>query len=356
MSNVKSSIDNNSTNKVQDTLDTMYVDEKHIKVSVVHNYSTFRKVNQAAYASYGPKAEVIGSSIKSCQVLSSNTGELEKYFPSIIGVNPTNPEFMSRVKAYLSNIQIKVSDNITFNASFIYEHKSDYLAIKSKEEEIEEEFEKADRNNIIVLKKAVAKYVDAINDIESTKWRYGKPENIKEYLMWRHLLLYKDVAKDAALINSDPSIRFFIINEAKEENRKKQLTIDRKKAMQNYLEISATPSLKSAVYIMICVYRNEALSVALNKQETERDSILMDFVNNYPAKFNKFVADKNIVTKAFIEKLVMQGELIRSDFNQNLTTREGTFIGANLDDAVSYFNNPNNAEARQLLEKKLKVF
>ena len=74
-----------------------------------------------------------------------------------------------------------------------------------------------------------------------------------------------------------------------------------------------------------------------------------------PRKFNEFVNDKNLHDKAFSETLITRGELVRSDFNQQISTPDGEFIGANINEAISYFKNPNNAGLKTKLENKLKL-
>ena len=82
----------------------------------------------------------------------------------------------------------------------------------------------------------------------------------------------------------------------------------------------------------------------------------MDYVNNHPDKFNRIVSDKNITIKAFIETLISRGELIRSDFNQQISTADGTFVGANMNEAIAWFENPANKDIRTGYENKLKLF
>ena len=89
-------------------LNKEYIDKRTIVISLVHNYSNYRKVNMKVL---GQRKETIGSSVRSCQVLSSNAEEVNAYFPSLIGVSPNNPEFVTRVKAWLSNIQFTISEN-----------------------------------------------------------------------------------------------------------------------------------------------------------------------------------------------------------------------------------------------------
>ena len=335
-------------------LNKEYLDSRSVTISIVHNYSNYRKVNMKVL---GQRKETIGSSITSCRVLSSNQGEVEAYFPALVGLSPNNPEFITRVKAWLSNIQFIVNENdVSLNTSFIYKTKKDYLEFKRKEDAIDEEYAKTDRSNTTKIKEAVKRRVEAINAIESEKYKVGRPVNLEEYLMYRHCLLYRDVAKDPALINGDSSLRFYIKDEAKEIEKQKKLTQERKAAMRNFVELGASPSKFNAVYIAMIVFRNENVSEALLKSHSERELVVMDFVNTHPDKFNKMVKDANIITKAFIETLIVRGELVRAEFNQQISTADGTFVGSNMNEAVAFFNNPTNKELRDTYENKLKMF
>lgn len=338
----------------EENLDDEYIDHKTITISLVHNYSAYRKANLKVL---GERKETIGSSITSTRILSSNKGEVEAYFPALIGLSPNNPEFITKVKAWLSNISFKINENdVKLDVSFRYNHKSDYLKISRQEEKIEEDYEKTNRADTSKIKEAIKVKVNALNTLESTKYKYGSPVNLEEYLMYRHCLLYKDVAKDTALINSDNSLRFYIKDENKEAAKRKKLTEEKVKAMRLFVEISASDTKFNSVFVAVCVYLNKSLSVELLKADDEKKFIVMDFVNNHPDKFNKIVNDKHLTTKSFIETLISRGELIRSEYNQQISTADGTPIGANINEAVAYFNNPDNKDVRTSYENKLKLF
>lgn len=335
-------------------LDAEYIEKKSITISLVHNYSNYRKVNMKAL---GQRKETIGSSISSCRVLSSNRGEIEAYFPAIIGLSVNNPDFISRVKAWLSNIQFIVNENdVELNTTFIWKHKKDYLDFKEKEDKIDDEFTKIDRSNITFIKDAVKRRVDALNELESQKYKYGYPQNVEQYLMYRHCLLYRDVAKDAALINADASLRFYIKDNAKEAEKQKRITQEKMKAMANFIELNASPAKANAVYVAMVASRNENVAEAISKDNNERTTILMDFVNNAPDKFNRLFNDKHVITRAFIETLIVRGELIRAEFNQQISTPDGTFIGSNMNEAIAWFENPANEDIVKVFKKKLELY
>lgn len=335
-------------------LNKKYVDKRTIVISLVHNYSNYRKVNMKVL---GQRKETIGSSITSCRVLSSNAGEVNAYFPALVGLSPNHADFTSRVKAWLSNIQFVVNENdVPLDISFVYNTKKDYLDFKKKEDAIDEDYAKVDRTNLSAIKEAIKKRVNALNTLESEKYKVGHPVNLEQYIIYRHCLLYRDVAKDTAIVNSDPSVRFYIKDEAKEAEKQKKLTEYRMQAMRNFIELNASPTKRNAVYIAIVASRNENVSEALIKTDSEKMSYLMDYVNTHPDKFNKMFADKNITTRAFIETLIVRGELVRSEFNQQISTADGTLIGSNMNGAIAFFNNPDNKDMKELYENKLKMF
>lgn len=334
-------------------LNEPYIDKRSVTIAPVQMFSAYRNANKA---SIGPRRTVIGSSINSSRVLSSNKGEVEAYFPELIGIAPNNPEFTSHVKAYLNNISFNVNEKgSTLNISFYYNHKKDYLEIKAKEDKINAKRDSAPRNDVGAIKEAIKVWVNEINELEATKYKYGRPENVDEYLMYRHCILYREVAKDLALINSDNSLRFYIRDEDKEAARAKRLIDERRKAMRNFLAIEASDSKCNAVYIQMIVSTNGSVGEALTKTKDEKTAALMSYANDNPDKFNDIVEDKNIEMKSFIEALVSRGELIRPEFNQQISTADGTFIGSNINEAVAFLNNPNNASVLEILKNKFKL-
>ena len=173
---------------------------------------------------------------------------------------------------------------------------------------------------------------------------------------YRHCILYREVAKDISLINTDSSLRFYIRDEVKEAERAKRLVDERKKAMRKFLALEASDKKSDAVYIQMVVSNGGNVGEALTHTKDEKIAALMAFVNESPDKFNKLVDDEYVEMKAFIEALIARGELIRPEFNQQISTADGTFIGSNMSEAIAYFNNPNNAAMLEVMQNKFKLF
>ena len=335
-------------------LNSPYTDKRTVTIAPVQQFSAYRRAN---IKSMPPRRNIIGSSISSTRILSSNKDEVEKYFPQIIGISPNNPEFVTRVKAYLSNISFNVQDaGSTLNISFTYDKKKDYLTIKEKEDKINAKRESVARNNTAAIKEAVKIWTQEINDLESEKAKYGHPDNIEEYLLYRHCLLYRDVAKDISLINSDSSLRFYIRDENKEAERAKRLVDERRKAMRNFLALESSDKKRNAVFIQMTVNNGGNIAEAMMKTPDQQVSALMTYLNDSPDKFNDLFEDKNVEMKSFIEALIARGELIRPEYNQQISTADGTFIGSNMNEAVAYFNNPTNKPVLEAMQNKYKLF
>ena len=320
-----------------------YVDRRSITIALVKNYSKYREANRTALPR---RVDYIGSSVSSSRILSSNEQEVNAYFPRIIGLSPNNENFISAVKKYLNNIQIVVDElGRTFDISFHYKHKKDYDKVVAIEEAIEKKYKSANRQNLKDLREALKEKITAINDLESTKYALGSPVNIEDYLMYRHCMLYNDIAKDTALINSDISIRFYFKDDQKEAKQLRALRTAINTAKSNYVTALSDEHLFNAIYIQYCVSNNLPVISSLAESKIDREIKLDRYSQDEPVKFNKLFNNKDIKLMSSIEHLIARGILIRSMYNQNITDTDGTPIGANMVEAVGWFKNPENKEA-----------
>lgn len=333
-------------------LNAEYTDHRTVTISLVKNYSLYRKANDKVLPK---RKDYIGSSVSASRTLSSNKEEIEAYFPNLIGLAPNNESFITRVKQYLNNIRIPVDElGKTFDISFYYNHKKDYLRIKEQEEDIERIYTNANKSTLKKLREALNQKITNLNILESTKHKYGYPIKIDDYLMYRHCLLYKDVAKDVSLINAEANVRFYFKDDRKEAERLKKYRIEVNKAKANYVACLADATIFDAVYTEYCVLNNLPVLASLAEDKLAKEIKLDKFSTNEPVKFNKLFTNKDIKLIATIENLIARGELIRSQYNQNITTTEGDLIGANMNEAVAWFKNVENRSMVDALNNKLK--
>lgn len=337
-----------------ESLDREYFDRRSVSISLVKNYSLYRKANDKTI---GKRSDYIGSSISSSRTLSANKAEVEAYFPNIIGLAPNNENFITRVKQYLNNFQVKVDEiGKTFNISFHYYKKRDFFAIKEQENKINEEYDAFPRQDLNKLKEALKNKIVKLNALESTKYQYGYPDNVEEYLIYRHCLLYNDVAKDIAFINSDPNVRFYFKDDQKEAEKLAKFRTEVNRAKSNYLNCVQDKELFDAVYIQYCNFYGLPIISSLAESTIVKENNLDKFSATEPVKFNKICGDKDIRLVATIEKLISHGELTRLPNNQNIVLPSGEFIGSNIKEAVIWFKNPDNASVVSALSNKLKNY
>lgn len=341
-----------SKEQKQEELDKPFTYKRSITVSLIQNYSLYRKANDKVLPK---KRDYIGSSIRSSQVLASNRAEVEAYFPQLLGISVNNENFVTRLKQYLNNIQVPVNElGVTFDCSFRFNHKRDYFAFKAREEEIEMVYKKANKQSTKDLRAALAIKINDLNNLESEQYAVGSPVNITDYILYRHCLLYRDVAKDTALINCDPFVRFYLKDDAKDKERQQKLRQEINNAKRNYIEVIGDDEMFDAVYIQYCVVAGLPIVNSLLSEKIDKENQLDKFSTSEPVKFNSIVKDKDLRIKSFIELLIARGEFVRSQFNQNITTQDGEFIGANMKEAIAWTKNPENENVLAAFKNKLK--
>lgn len=341
-----------SKEQKQEELDKPFTYKRSITVSLIQNYSLYRKANDKVLPK---KRDYIGSSIRSSQVLASNRAEVEAYFPQLLGISVNNENFVTRLKQYLNNIQVPVNElGVTFDCSFRFNHKRDYFAFKAREEEIEMVYKKANKQSTKDLRAALAIKINDLNNLESEQYAVGSPVNITDYILYRHCLLYRDVAKDTALINCDPFVRFYLKDDAKDKERQQKLRQEINNAKRNYIEVIGDDEMFDAVYIQYCVVAGLPIVNSLLSEKIDKENQLDKFSTSEPVKFNSIVKDKDLRIKSLIELLIARGEFVRSQFNQNITTQDGEFIGANMKEAIVWAKNPENENVLAAFKNKLK--
>ena len=341
-----------SKEQKQEELDKPFTYKRSITVSLIQNYSLYRKANNKVLPK---KRDYIGSSIRSSQVLASNRAEVEAYFPQLLGISVNNENFVTRLKQYLNNIQVPVNElGVTFDCSFRFNHKRDYFAFKAREEEIEMAYKKANKQSTKDLRAALAIKINDLNNLESEQYAVGSPVNITDYILYRHCLLYRDIAKDTALINCDPFVRFYLKDDVKDKERQQKLRQEINNAKRNYIEVIGDDEMFDAVYIQYCVVAGLPIVNSLLSERMDKENQLDKFSTSEPIKFNSIVKDRDLRIKSLIELLIARGEFVRSQFNQNITTQDGEFIGANMKEAIAWAKNPENENVLAAFKNKLK--
>lgn len=340
----------------KDGLNEPYKEVKVIKIGLTSDInigSVYRQINRNHIQD---RHDSIGGSITSGKILSANAEEMAAYMPALIGCSANDVKFAERVARWFQNISVPVPlDGYEFNCNFNWKRKEDYLNYAMKEADIIDRYDNADKSNSKSLKEAINVYVRDLNELESTRHLYGRPENVDHYLTYRHCLLYPDVAKDTLVIHFNPSVRFYIRDEQREQIRAKRVRIQSNRARRNYLDLLDDESKFRAMFVCYCASSKQDVISNLSLDESIQQKMLDDYAIKEPEKFNKMFNNNNLTTQALIEELIAKGELIRSEVNQTILTPEAAFIGSNMKEAIAYFTNPANKEFRKGLEMKVKL-
>lgn len=339
--------------QVAETIKTPHKVTKSVTIALASDIVTrsmFRRVNSKVM---DERMDYIGSSIGAVNTLLAGD-EMSKYMPQIIGHNAAASDFLERCKLYFNNITVKVTgDGVKLDTSFIYDSYDIAEKFANNEAAIEAEFEKVNKADSKAFKDALDSKVRSLHALESMKYKYGSPINIKDYILYRYCLLYPMVAKDLSIVASNPNIRFYVKDEDKERARaEKQYQIGLK-AMSEFVKLSGEADKFAQVFVIVA--KKESWIGYELFGSMERQMKLKAYSESNPAKFLKIAQDKNLQTTYLIESLIDSGELQRVEYSQNIITSDGEFIGANMIETTAWFNNDLNAGRVAAWKKKLNL-
>jgi hypothetical protein len=281
---------------------------------------------------------LISSSIDGTNKLMANIAEMNAYMPAVIGISSNHTEFYTRCRNYFDAISVEIPDSDkVLNCTFIYYHKSDYNAYEKQLSAIFDAFTKAPKHNTESRDIAFKIRDTAIIKLESEQYKYGYPENIPDYVLYRYCLHYSKVVNDVSLVNSSGNIIGYIVDERFEQNRKQYLFDIKKKAHAVYSELSENPSKLSNILYGAGVYNVDKLS-KIDKMEKLEQLLVNDAL-----KLVELGNDKNLSDKAFIERCIQSGILKRLPHTDLISTYDEEVIGSTMLEAISYVNDIKNA-------------
>lgn len=326
-------------------------------ISVPKKVTILTKDSESAYfrknAKYMPESKNrIGSSITGVSRMRSNPAELAKYMPMLIGIDSNNPKYNELVEAWFNNISVIISDGgKNLEIGFNYDKESDYIRIKALEDDIYKEFESAKKVNSKDRNAAFELRTNKLIELEKTKYRYGLPINLADYMLWRWCLVYGDVAVDVSLINVAGHIRFYIHDADREKYKSEVQFATRNKAMALYVKLLEEPDKASNI---LWVYRQGALDVS-TLDKTDKYMMLSNLANSEPNKLIAIYDDKDLDIKATIERMINSGILKRLENSNVIVDENNDIIGNSTDEAIVFFkNSEGNKAAITRLKAKLR--
>lgn len=315
-------------------------------VRVEKTVTIFRKENTSAYfrknSRYIPEGKnKIGSAIASVDRMKSNFDELTVYMPSILGCSANDPKFAERLDAWFNNISKIVPEiGLPLNIGFTYKSRSFADSISEKEKEIADAFTKAKKSTSEERDLAFKVRDEAIINLESTKYQYGFPINVGDYMVWRYCLVYSSVANDIALINKSGAIRFYMYDPDVEKHKETIQFNIRKEATIAYVKLLEEPSKIGDILWMHLGDRTD-----VSKMDEMTKLKALETLNKVdPDAFLRYYKDVNLTIKAKIERMIHFGILRRLEGTNIIVDENNDVIGNNTAEVLTFFK---NAEANK---------
>jgi hypothetical protein len=224
--------------------------------------------------------------------------ERDKLMPQIIGISPSSVDFNKVLEKYWCNISISIP--------------------------------------------ATGKRLDcSIEHLSETEWR---PRNVEDYILWKYCLKYSGVANTEADIGKSNKINFVLWNE--KEQKQKDLTLQKMKDAATMARISLREDQVKANSVLY-VY-NETVS----KDADTNMLVLAKLAEENPAKFLGIVKDKDLLSKAFVQRAI-NSNILTQPVGSTLIGYEGNIIGSNISEAILFLKDAKNELIKMTLEAKL---
>lgn len=310
-------------------------------LTIPRRVTILRREGNSAYfrrnAKFIPEGKIkIGSGIKSVDRLRTNKAELDKYMPAILGLGTNDPKYGEMLNAWFYNISTPVPETgLPLEVGFTYDTVEGMKAVLEKEKAIYEKFNNAKKSNPTDRDLAIEVRDKEIIELESSKYKYGFPINVANYILWRYCLVYGDVANDIALINKSGGIRFYIYD-AVQERYKEEIEFNiRKQASIIYVKLLNEPMKVNEI---LWNYMGQSTDVSA-LSEIDKFKALETLSKANPNNLISLYKDINLGLKARIEQMIHYGILRRLDGTSVIVDENNDVIGNDMSGVIAFFKN-----------------
>lgn len=316
-------------------------------VTVSRSVTIFRKEESSAYfkrnAKFMPEGKnKIGSGINSINRMKSNMAEIDAYMPVLLGMDKSDPKYREQVDLWFNNISKSVPETgLNLEIGFVYNNQSAKKSIEDVEEDIFKKFNSAKKVTSKERDEAIDLRDREIIELEKTKYRYGFPININDYILWRYCLVYSDVANDIALINKAGGIRFYIYDSVREKHKEKIQFEIRKKATAIFVKLFEMPD---KVTNMLWVDKGNTVDIS-KLEDYDKVRMIENMSKANPSNFINLYSDVNLDIKATIERMIHFGVLKRLPNSSIIVDDFNDIVGNTMDEAITFFKNEERNKA-----------
>jgi len=349
----------------------MYIDNKKIYIHHKQTLSPYANANKDHLIS---STKTLGSTLNAVNKMLASGEEMKALLPEILGVSPNSVNWDTRLSYYWNSI----SENIdpsgrllevgyvydidspdtkfyidAFNKSISADNKlnsSEDIAkyFKNSYLKIVEEFNKAIVNSRKSsnakdadksLNEAYHVKYDKIIALESQKYKYGKPINVADYILYRFCLVHSQVANEYDLAEKSQNIRFYLHSEEEIKQFKERQVQLEKERMNVFLE-----TVKSADKVENLLYALGLGFTIKDLDAIDRNITLNTYSIDNAKVFISTAGNKQLETIGLIEKYITFGILRRLESSSIIidAVDPSITVGNNMDEAVQYFNSKKN--------------
>jgi hypothetical protein len=226
--------------------------------------------------------------------------EERKYMPAIVGVQPTHQEWDKVLNEYWANLQV----NIPYDGLQL---EIGYNLISETEKE---------------------------------------PLNVMDWILYKYCLRYSGVANTIGDVGSSTNIRFYLFKDSEEKAARTKLKQLKDEAVLARMEVEKDTERMNSIIILS--------GNVLQKYLAENQMLITDIADSNPAKFLELYKDKNLLEKAFVERLIGQGIMTRP-VNSTLVIYDGNQVGSNLEEVTFWLKQPANSATLLTLREQLRL-
>lgn len=326
-----------------------YIKNRIVKLLLKESDSAFLQVNRA----FIERKAKIGSSISAVNGIMNERDMLKEILPLVTGISSNSTDWDKDARLYFDSLSKNVTEaGLSLETGFIFNSEDDYKKYMSEIDKIEDTYTKAIKanpnNKKIEAEKFKSKY-ESLRKLECSQYKYGKPINATDWLLYIYCLFYGDVANREEDVNNSVNIRFYIHDEMLAEKRKTRELNIVDTAEELYITIR-----KDSVKIDNILLASEKITIEeySNLSSVDKLSKLRKFRDKEPLEFMNVANDKKLTQKAFVTICIALGLLKKLPHTNVVVNSDNEIIGNDVSEVIIKLE--KNATFKNSLESQVK--
>lgn len=328
--------------------------QKSKKATVLRKTSTSGYANKNKAVLPAGKIYIGASMTASGQQRRGLTSQEEDvYLSELLSSNVNDVTWAKDKLNYWENIHVKVpQEGIPMEIGFSYS-----IDDTTKQVAIAELAKKLKKEDGFKSDTELANFVEGINTRsgkpyvpEEVKYKFGRPTNLSNYVLYRYCLVASTVANDESDISASVNINFFLRDFAKEEAMRVALHQIKKSVKRAYLDVIDDNTKFENLLLAL------ELPITPDMDVNTKEAKLEEFAEARPKDFLAIVSDKNLNYRAFISRLINAQILIKLPNSEIIKDNVDDKIIANTStEMLAYVMNDINDVHIKELEARLKA-